>query len=577
MFINFEKVKYKNFLSTGNQFTEIDLTKKPKTLIHGSNGSGKTTFVDAVFFALFGKSFRKVKKDSVVNYITKKHTVVELTFSIRKDTYKICRGIKPALFEIYRNDKLVDKESTVTEYQRYLEKFILHMNEKLFTQTVLLGSTNYTPFMLLPTGDRRGVIESLLDIQIFSVMNDLAKDNNKVLNTRFTNTEYSIEKSDISIDHIQNHINSMKGNLDDLVKANELKIDEEKKNIKEKRSFISTTEDLIAKEKIERDNIGSKETIEKTVTSLKEYKTQFQNLIKKNGKKIDFYHDNTTCPTCSQDISDELRTEQVSDYEEQNDKFTDGVNRAISSIDAQDELLRKYKLSQDSIDIMIDDITDSRTSITSHENNITTYKDNIQELQSSVDTSKEEVKIKEVKKEKTKFKKELSETSETLRNYEIVLDLLKDDGIKSRIVKTYIPVINKLVKKYLDILDFPITFRFDEGFNEFIKVRGRDEVTYPNLSEGEKMRINLALIFSFRELSVMRNATHTNLVIFDEIADSSLDDTGWDSFLKILNATSSTDKQNVFIISHKGESIINKFDRDIRFTKKGGRFSEIVK
>lgn len=576
MYITFNKVKYKNFLSTGNQFTEIDMTASAKTLIHGTNGSGKTTFVDAVYFALYGKSFRKVKKDSVVNYITKKHAVVELDFSIRNDDYKIIRGIKPAKFIISKNGVDVDQESTTTEYQKYLETFILHMNEKLFTQTVLLGSTNYTPFMLLPSADRRNVIESLLDIQIFSTMNELAKDENKLLTRRHSNTEYSIEKTDIAIDHLQDHIDSVTGNRQTMIAQNNNKIDIEEIEIKQCEHLIVKLQAEINLLKDDRDALGKKESIKSMIQALKTYETQFNTLIKKNNKKIEFYHDNDDCPTCSQEISIDVKDKNVHECQESINKFNKAKEQAQQQMNDQRHLLDRVSTIQGIIDRDIDEIATLNQTIKGHRNNITTYEQQIGDIRDSADLSKEETKINEAKREKNKYKKDLVETSESLINYSTVLDLLKDDGIKSRIVKQYIPVINKLIKKYLDILDFPILFKFDEEFNEYIKVRGRDEVTFPNLSEGERMRVNLSLIFAFRELAKLRNATHCNLIIFDEVADSSLDTTGWDSFLKILKDVCSTGNQNTFIISHKGDEIINKFDRDIRFAKKGGRFSEII-
>lgn len=576
MYITFEKVRYKNFLSTGNQFTEIDMTASPKTLIHGTNGSGKTTFVDAVFFALYGKSFRKVKKDSVVNYITKKHAMVELEFSIRHNKYKIERGIKPNVFNIYCNDVKVDQESTAHEYQKYLETFILHMNEKLFTQTVLLGSTNYTPFMLLPALDRRNVVESLLDIQIFSVMNELAKDKNKTLLKRYTNTEYEIEKSEISIGHLQNHIDSVHGNRDDLINSIKSKIKMNQQNIDKLEGLRSSYESDMSTYKEKRDAVGKKESLESMISNISNYKSQFVSLINTNNKKIKFYETNDSCPTCSQQIDESLKRSKVEEYETATDKFTNGVIQADKTIDEQKDLLEKYTYWQDQIDTEVDNITTCNQKIDSLEKSIVGFREDIEEIKSKSDVNNQMKSIQEEKKKKKNSKKVLSETQETLIHYKTVLDLLKDDGIKSKIVKTYIPVINKLIKKYLDILDFPILFKFDEGFNEFIKVRGRDEVTFPNLSEGERMRVNLSLIFAFRELAKLRNATHCNLIIFDEVADSSLDITGWDSFLKILKDVCGDGKQNTFIISHKGDEIINKFDRDIKFDKKGGRFSEIV-
>lgn len=576
MFIKFTKIKYKNFLSTGNRFTEIDLIKVPKTVIHGTNGSGKTTFVDALYFALYGKSFRKVKKDSVVNYITKKNALVELDFTIRKDNYKIIRGVKPATFEIYKNDKLVPKDSTTVAYQVHLETFIIHMNEKMFTQTVLLGSTNYTPFMLLGAADRRNVIESLLDIQIFTTMNDLAKGNNRDLTRRYTNIEYEIEKADIKIDGLKKHINSVKGNRDVIIQQNLKKIDENQLKI---NSYIDEgilLNDTIHSLEQERGLTAVKDTIDKMITSLDGYVASFTTSIRVEKKSLKFYDDNDNCPTCAQIISDELKLEKQEEYGESILKFQNALIDAQQQATTYSDKHDVWTRLTDRIDDLKDEIDQIKLDIKEIENTNKNYQDAIDEINSSTDVTSEKKKMKEISEAKDEDKERLDKTSVDLINYETVLALLKDDGIKTRIVKTYIPVINTLIKKYLEILEFPIIFRFDEAFNEYIKVRGRDEVTFPNLSEGERMRVNLSLIFSFRELAKLRNATHCNLIIFDEVADSSLDNTGWDSFLKILNDVCSEGNQNTFIISHKGDQIISKFDRDIKFAKVGGRFSEIL-
>lgn len=576
MFIRFDKIEYRNFLSTGNKYTKIDLRKVPKTVIHGTNGSGKTTFVDALYFALYGKSFRKVKKDSVVNYITGKNTLVKLSFQIRKDSYLIVRGIKPAIFEIFKNDELIPKESTTTLYQQYLETFILHMNEKMFTQTVLLGSTNYTPFMLLPAADRRNVVEALLDIQIFTVMNELAKAKNKELQRRYDNTEYEIEKHDIRISELQKHIDSVQGNQDLLVSQNEERITSNQILINETYAKSKVIEGDIVELEDKQKLIGHKGAITKLKNSIAIYQKKFVNEISTAKTKSEFYDKNDNCPTCSQEITDELKDIKRLEYTGVVEKYEDGIKQAEEKINEQLEKLSDISTLQFDIDEEKSNVTQNQSAINSWSIEIASFENAIKDIEKSSDVTKDKVRVKSEIDAKTEQEIDLSDTGIDLINYETVLALLKDNGIKTRIVKTYIPVINKLIKKYLDILEFPIVFQFDESFNEFIKVRGRDEVTFPNLSEGERMRVNLSLIFAFRELAKLRNATHCNLIIFDEVADSSLDNTGWDSFLKILNDVCSQGDQNTFVISHKGDQIISKFDRDIRFDKIGGRFSEIV-
>lgn len=577
MYITFEKVRYKNFLSTGNQFTEIHINKSPKTLIHGTNGSGKTTFVDAIYFALYGKSYRKVNKNSVINYITKKNTVVELEFSVNKHKYKIIRGIKPNVFEIYKDDELVNEESTSIAYQKYLEKFILHMNEKLFTQTVLLGSTNYIPFMLLNAKDRRTVIEGLLDIQLFSVMNELAKIKHTDLTRYENNTKYEIEKAIISITHIQEHIKKTQGNTEELVSSIKNKqklLSEEYESLDAEVIDLLQQVDVLAEE---RDKIGESSALSELKNKLQLFANQFDTKIKDNLKRVQFYQENDKCPTCSQDITEDLRDEKVNHHEAKVDEHGDNYRKAIDKIKEHTACLSKIEEHNRQIQLLSTSVSQKQSKMKQNLNSIESLNSNIEEISNKSNTTKEEQDLENLLLEKKKLEESLAETELKIFDYRSALVLLKDSGIKSRIVKTYIPVINKLIKKYLDILEFPIIFKFDEEFNEYIKVRGRDEVTYPNLSEGEKMRVNLSLIFAFRELSVLKNATHCNLIIFDEVADSSLDITGWDAFLRILNDVTRNKSQNVFVISHKGESLLAKFNNDIRFEKRGGRFSEIVK
>lgn len=575
MLIKFEKVRYKNFLSTGNIFTEIEIDKAHKTLIYGGNGSGKTTFIDAIYFALFGKSYRKVNKDSIVNYINKKQCVVELEFSIRSDQYKVVRGIKPNIFEIYRNGDLVNEEATAAEYQKYLEKFILHMNEKLFTQTVILGSTNYIPFMLLNAKDRRTVVEGLLDIQLFSVMNELAKIKHTELTRYETNTKYEIEKADISINHIKNHIEKSNKDSSEIITGIQKNI-----NALDKDNITLTAEsadlaEVIKSKTEERDAIGDTTEINKQINEIRSFATRFDTTIKSNLKKAKFYKENDNCPSCSQSISKMLRGEKVARLEEEID--TNGANYklAIDKISEYTTLIDQISTIDRDIRALNLELTQKQAKIAQNQNTVAGYKNNIEQINKTVDISKDQAKLITLQDDRNVLQNDLSSCELEIFDYKSVLALLKDNGIKSRIVKMYIPVINNLIKKYLEILEFPIIFKFDEEFNEFIKVRGRDILIYPNLSEGEKMRVNLALIFAFRELAVVRNATHSNLIVFDEVADSSLDSTGWDSFLRILHDVAKED-QSVFVISHKGEDLMPKFDDHIKFEKKGGQFSEIV-
>lgn len=573
MYIHFEKIEYKNFLSSGNNSISIDLDTHPKTLIHGRNGSGKTTFVEAIYFALFGKSFRKANKQTLINYVNKKKTLVTLWFSIRNDKFKIKRGLKPAVFEIYKNNKLIDEAGDARDYQKYLETFILHMGEKLFKQTVLLGSSNYIPFMLLTAADRRIVVENLLDIQIFSVMNELAKAKFSDLSRLDTNLSHEINLIDVSLKHKQSHFEDIKNNSEKLIQEYETDISNLKKKTEQKEKKIVDITASINDIKTERDKTDLKELKDKQ-KSLSYYHQFMLTKTADKQKQLDFYNHNDVCPVCSQDIDKDHKNVVISSLVVDIDKFETGVQKADEMLAEILDAIKTISSCNDDIMGLEAEISLINSEIGSHQKEIETIINKVAGIRNHSSETKLKTEIHEIEEKKTALQEKHVGIKGKITNYETVLKLLKDDGIKTRIIKTYIPIINKLIKKYLDILNFPITFRFDESFNEYIVVRGREDIGYSNLSEGEKMRVNLALIFAFRELSSLRNATHCNILIFDEIADSSLDFSGWEAFLQILKDTSK--KQNVFVISHKGDSIISKFDCDIKFIKPSGRFSEIV-
>ena len=568
--IYFTKVRWKNLLSTGNVFTEIDLCKSQSTLIVGENGSGKSTFLEAISFALYGKPFRKINKPMLVNSINQKNLLVEIEFTIGKKQYLVRRGLKPNIFEILIDGILINQEAASKDYQEVLEKNILRLTHKSFSQIITLGSSTFVPFMQLPAQLRREFIEDLLDIQIFSTMNVLLKDRMQKNKDEITACTNKISLCEQKIELNKKHIESIKQNTDDIIVIKQKKIDEHIGMItleSTAKDTKQTTIDTLTA------TISDKSKVVKKQKKISEYRTDIQ--YKKNDctKHINFFESHDDCPTCTQNIDVAIKAEKV---EESNKKLKE-YNDAIEQL-AEEE--KKVEIRLQEISVIEDKIADMKLEITDSQNKIQVYSKYNIELQKEINTlnvqqQKFETDAYDLNESKEELKK-IEEEKEKLVNRKTLLStasfLLKDGGIKTKIIKQYVPVINKLINKYLASMDFFVQFELDENFDEKIKSRFRDEFTYGSFSEGEKSRLDLALLFTWRAVSKLRNSTSTNLLILDEVFDSSLDTVGNEYLLNILNNNVGG---NIFIISHKGDTLMDKFSNIIKF-EKVKNFSQMV-
>lgn len=562
--IIFKKVRYKNFLSTGNYFNEIDLNNSPSTLIMGKNGGGKSTFLDAICFGLFGKSFRNINKNQLINSINEKGAVVEVEFSIGSKDYMVKRGIKPNIFEIYLNDEFINQSADARDFQKKLEKTILKMNYKSFTQIVILGSSSFTPFMKLSTQNRRDVIEDILDIDIFSIMNNLLKERSSVLRTDISQNDYDIKSLESGIEMKEEYIEKLKGTKQDRVESI-------KKNINECKSTICELQVNISKkmEEIESIKVGDIKKLnldlEKRVDVFKKMKNNKERLKKEN----EFFTDNSHCNTCHQDISEELSTEIVS----KNESRITELDEAFVEIEKMISGVREsIKVEQDKVELINKintEILQLNQEITFQNKNIQKYEGEIGFLKGKNDIIDGEYEsLNKMKEHLDNSQQEKNELLERNEIYNICSMLLKDTGIKTRIIKQYLPIMNKLINGYLNDFDFFANFNLDENFNEVIKSRHRDEFSYDSFSEGEKQRIDLAILFTWREIARMKNSVNTNLLILDEVFDSSLDSEGTENFMKVMNSLEGRGL-NVFVISHKTDLLADKFDKQIKFEKIG--------
>jgi len=570
--IIFEKVRWKNFLSTGTYFTEIDLQRSPNTLIIGNNGAGKSTILDALCFGLFGKPFRKINKPQLLNSINQQDCIVEIEFSIGKKQYKVIRGIKPNIFEVYCNSNMVDQDAKAKDYQEHLEKFILKLNYKSFTQVVILGSASFVPFMQLTPADRRAIIEDLLDIGIFSSMNAVVKEKMAIIKESNTKTKYDMDLT-------AEKINMQKEALEEHKKHNDTEIEKKQKEISDSEEQITQLNKdigLIQKHiDVLNSKISDQMAMQKKSGKLVQLESKLESRLKKIEKEVGFYHDNSDCPTCKQSIEQEFREEQITTLNETkvevNDALTD-IAKQIAETSDRIDTIQKIVLH----------IQSHNNEIVKHNSTISAVNAFINKLQKEItelsnrkeNLEEENAKLKELREQLGELVKKQEELSSEKQYYEFAGNLLKDTGIKTKIIRQYLPIMNKLINKYLTAMDFFVNFNINESFEETIKSRHRDEFGYANFSEGEKMRIDLALLFTWRQIAKLKNSTNTNLLILDEVFDSSLDGVGTEEFLKLIQEMGSD--TNIFVISHKGDQLFDKFRSVIRFEKKNN-FSQVAK
>jgi len=562
--IHFKSVRWKNFLSTGNEFINIQLDRTPSTLIVGQNGAGKSTLLDALSFGLFGKAHRDIKKDQLINSINKKQTVVEVEFNIGGQEFKVVRAIKPGKFEIWQNSRQINQASNARDHQKFLEQNILKLNHKSFHQIVVLGSSSFIPFMQLPAWSRREVIEDLLDINVFSKMNQILKERNATIRNNLIDIDHNL-------DLVKTKMVGQEKYIKDLNAINKDQIDQKKSSIDEHSSQIK---DIFTESKELGNNLAASLKSEQTnyekqldqISNYKSHDQQLNNKIKSLVQDAKFYEENDECPTCDQPIEESKKTTKIAAIKQE----AGAIQQEKADLDRKLSILNTTTKS----------INQSIEKLRQRQNKINSNNDQISLLQKEIDKIQKEINglvtqsgdVKQAKKELTKLRGQKdTETERKLQHVEertyneVIGEMLKDTGIKTKVVKQYLPVMNRFINQYLQILDFFVAFHLDESFNETIRSRHRDTFNYASFSEGEKQRIDLSLLFTWRQIAKMKNSAATNLLILDETFDSSLDVDGVENLTKILSTLD--DDTNVFIISHKGDVLENKFRSKIEFYK----------
>ena len=565
----FTNVRWKNFLSTGNTFTEIQLDQNPSTLVVGENGAGKSTILDALCFVLFNKPFRQISKSQLLNSINQREAVVEVEFTTQNKQIKIVRGIKPNLFEIYVDGNMINQNANAKDYQKHLEQQILKFNYRSFTQVVILGSSTFVPFMQLNSKNRREVVEDILDIKIFSLMNFVLKTKVREINTNMVDSNHAVELTNSKIEMQEQYIENVKNNRDTLMLEKSRNIDA---NIDEINLHLKGETELKEKNKTYLDAMVGEDKVTEKRDKLKDVQFSLKDKHNRESTLITFFEENDECPTCEQHIDKNFKSEKIKQNEASVAKLEEGLNLMSDEMKKVESKLKEFK--------------DLATAIQKNELQIEKCRSSISQLEKfnrKLDIEYKQLEVEEVNKDDLKKLDKLKEKlysidislkklKEDLFYYDVAKNLLQDSGIKTKIVKQYLPIMNKLVNTYLSSMDFFCNFNLDENFNETIKSRFRDEFSYANFSEGEKMRIDLALLFTWRAIAKMKNSTNTNLLILDEIFDSSLDSSGTDDFLKILNTFGN---ENVFVISHKQDILFDKFRHTIKF-EKNRNFSHVV-
>jgi len=555
--IKLKTVRWRNFLSTGNQFLEVNLDKESMTLIVGKNGAGKSTLIDAITFSLFGKPFKKINKGQLMNTVNEKDLVTEIEFSIGNNEWKIRRGIKPALFEIYNNGKIINQDAKSTDYQKYLEDKVLKLNFKSFTQIVVLGSASFVPFMQLSANDRRIIIEDILDIGIFSVMKNLLKDRSVMLKEELGEVEYEIKLLQEKIKLHEKHIEELKSKSDTKRKSDLDKIEETQREITKLSEEIEEHQDLVMS--LIKSITDEKESHKKN-SALDKYKAQINKNLKKLNKDKRFFEEKENCPTCEQDIDETFKKNKLNDVSDDIEEMNDGLGKLETEIENVTNRLGEILECNKKIQAEENEIRSKNTYIKSHNRFITHLNEELNNKVGDID----EGKISILNNELDSSKESRAQYAEQKRYYDILGAILNDKGIKTRIIRKYLPVINNHVNMYLKDMDFFVNFQLDENFQETIKSRHRDDFSYYSFSEGEKKRIDIALLLTWRYIAAMRNSVNVNLLILDEVFDASLDQAGVDDLMKLFHLL---DKTNLFIISHKLDVLDDKFPAKITVEK----------
>lgn len=562
--IVFRTLRWRNFMSTGDNWTEVDLTSHKSTLIVGHNGAGKSTLLDAMSFALFGKAHRNINKPQLVNTINNKNCLVEIAFRVGSAEFKIVRGLKPNIFEIWKNGNLINQDAKAIEYQKILEQNILKLNHKSFHQIVVLGSSSFIPFMQLSAQHRRDVIEDLLDINVFSKMNALIKEKNAILKEKQKDIAYQLDLK-------RNQIEAHRKYIRDITAMNEEEIDAKKDQITSTEEEISAliVENADAADHIEKESSTTEQALKKAHDrrqSLLQYKADFSSDIRAVVKDAKFYEETQSCPTCEQEIAEELRQTKLQTAQERASALRAGIQKVEEESAAVQDTITKFNEAAEVIRKNQNLIQSNSKTVARLQSAIKSFNDDIVRLSSRTgDLGMANEELSDMTSDKDAFMEERIKMNEEQSYNSVMSEMLKDTGIKTKVIKQYVPVINNLVNKYLQILDFFVHFNLDESFQETIKSRHRDAFSYDSFSEGEKQRIDLALLFTWRMIAKMKNSVATNLLVLDETFDSSLDHDGVENLMKILYSLD--DDTNVFVISHKGEILENKFKNKLEFFK----------
>ena len=559
--ITFESVRWKNFLSTGNNFTEIQLDRSSTTLIIGENGAGKSTILDALCFGLFGKPFRNINKPQLLNSVNASNCLVEVEFKVGGKDVKVVRGIKPNVFEIYINGKMYNQDANARDYQKYLEQQILKLNYRSFTQVVILGSSTFVPFMQLKARHRREVVEEILDIQIFSLMNMILKQKLKTIEADHRELEYKESLTSEKLTLKKRYIQDIQDNRRKLIEEKTVLISGNEEEIfKKKRKIADLQDDIEGMH----EKISNATKVVEQFDKLNDLNSQLKTKHRSHKRLIKFFEENEDCPTCQQHIDEDYKDTMLSKENKKYDKLTVGIKELADKLEATKVKINIINEVNKNIQSNNVEIAKENSSIGELEKFNTTLDTEVKQLQDGRVDKKDHEEVVSLQEEFDTVSKEKNKLREEKVYSDAVRTMLTDQGIKTKIIKQYLPIMNKLINTYLTSMEFYVNFTLDENFDETIKSRYRDDFTYASFSEGEKMRIDLALLFTWRAVAKMKNSANTNLLILDEIFDSSLDGTGTDEFLKILNTLSD---ENIFVISHKQDALADKFRSTIRFEK----------
>jgi len=569
--ILFKKISYRNFLSSGNQPTQINLSENQTTLIVGSNGSGKSTLLDALCFVLFNKAFRKITKPQLINSTNAKDCLVEIEFSIGTKEYKVVRGIKPNIFEIWVDGVLQNQSSATIDQQKQLEENILKLNYKSFTQIIILGSASFVPFMQLSASTRREIVEDLLDIKIFSSMNSVIKDKIRKINEEIKDSSFLEKTTEEKIEMQKGFIEELENRGNDTIVANKEKITNLDKEIGNYMKDNSSIEDKINKLQKEQEEVIDADD---KLVKLNNLKGKISQKVSSITKEHKFFTENTVCPTCTQNIEEDFRLNRIADAQNKAKELQKGFREIEDTIKFEQERERQFVVLSKEITKLTYEISQNNTRISFNQRQIRELESEIQTItDKSKNRTSERNELKKLEKQLIEITKNKVKHKENISYYDFLHLLMKDGGIKAKIIQKYLPSMNQLINKYLQLMDFYINFTFDEEFKEIIKSPIYEDFSYDSFSEGEKMRINLAILFTWREIARLKNSVNTNLLILDEVFDSSLDFAGTDYFTRIIKFMISN--TNVFVISHKTDELVDKFDKVVKFEKVKG-FSKMI-